>query len=136
MSTVNEEAVRREVGRRIAKLRDQLGMTQGDLAERLGVTRGKVSHWERGFHAPSLAQLIDLGQVLKTRLDRLLVDDLPEPPGGPGLSGAQLERLARHLQGLNEIVTAAQKGPESRKRPQPATPKSTAGPRANSGRGF
>jgi putative transcriptional regulator len=136
MSTVNEGAVRREVGRRIAQLRDRLGMTQEDLAERLGVTRAKVSHWERGGHAPSLAQLIDLGKVLKTRLDRLLVGDLPEPPREPGLSRAQLERLARHLQGLDEIVTAARKGQPGMKKPQPATRKSHAGPRANSGRGF
>ncbi|HEX2222990.1 MAG TPA: helix-turn-helix transcriptional regulator [Thermoanaerobaculia bacterium] len=136
MSTVSEEAVRREVGRRIAQFRDQLGMTQGDLAERLGVTRAKVSHWERGFHAPSLAQLIDLGKVLDTRIDRLLLGDFPEPPREPGLSSVQFERLARHLQGLNEIVTAAQKGPEGMKKPQPAIRRFDAGPRANSGRGF
>lgn len=136
MSTVSEEVVRRDVGRRIARLRDRLGMTQGDLAERLGVTRGRISHWERGSHAPSLAQLIDLGRALQTRVDKLLLGDLPEPPREPGLSGAQLTRLARHLQDLNEIVTTARQQRRGTKEPQPATRKSAAGPLANSGRGF
>jgi transcriptional regulator with XRE-family HTH domain len=41
------------VGRRIAQRRQQLGMTQTDLAQRCGVNAITVSKWERGVVLPS-----------------------------------------------------------------------------------
>lgn len=137
MSTVSEEVVRRELGRRIGKLRVEQGMTQGSLAERLGVTRACLGHWERGFHSPSLAQLIDLREALQTSLDVLIPGGIPDQLADPAFSSAQLERMARHLKGLSEIVTAEQKRRRGARRSQTAAVESdAAGPLANSGKGL
>jgi transcriptional regulator with XRE-family HTH domain len=136
MSTVNEEVVRRELGRRIAQLRARQGMTQGDLAQRLGVKRAGVAHWERGFHAPSLAQLIELGEALDVRLDKLILGGIPDQLGDPGLPGAKLQRMAQHLNALKEIVRTEQKRRGAAERPASATGQTDADPLANSGKGL
>lgn len=136
MSTVNEEVVRRELGRRIAKLRARQGLTQGDLAQRLGVRRACLAHWERGFHAPSLAQLIELGEALDIRLDKLILGGIPEQLGDPGFPMVKLERMAKHLNALKEIVMTEQKRQGAGKRSPPAAGQSDAGPLANSGKGL
>lgn len=136
MSTVNEEVVLREVGRRIAKLRSRHGMTQEELAERLGVSRSRLSHWERGSNPPSLTQLIDLREALQTSLDVLIPGGIPDQLADPAFSSAQLERMARHLKGLSEIVTAEQKRRRGARRSQTAAGESDAGPLANSGKGL
>lgn len=50
---------------RILSLRDQLGLTQTDLAERLGVSFATVNRWENGHNKPShkcWARIIELSQ--------------------------------------------------------------------------
>lgn len=132
MSKVDEVVLLREVGRRIAKLRSDQGRSQEELAGALGVTRACVGHWETGTNSPSLRQLAQLCNVLEVGLERLILGGLPEPSG---FSADQLDRMARYVQSLNEIVTSARKRRRGMKEPQPATRKPDAGPRANSGRG-
>lgn len=57
---------------RFAKVRDELGLTQRQVAESLGITDQTVSNWERGLHPPRLL----LGQV--SRLCVLLGRDVHE----------------------------------------------------------
>lgn len=60
------------VGKQIALLRKEKGLTQNDLGERLGVSFQAVSKWERGETLPDTALLPDLAAVLETSIDRIL----------------------------------------------------------------
>jgi transcriptional regulator with XRE-family HTH domain len=57
---------------RIAKLRDELGLNQTDVAERLEVTSTLVSHWETGLARPEITLLPNLAKVLGTTVDHLI----------------------------------------------------------------
>lgn len=72
-----EEELRRELGRRIVRRREELGWSQNELSRRLGVPRSRVSRWESGAHAPSLDGLRELSGVLGITADELLTGDDP-----------------------------------------------------------
>lgn len=54
-----------QLGRRIARLRSELGWTQQDLADRLGVSRAAVSHLEAGLNVPSERTVTILAGLFK-----------------------------------------------------------------------
>jgi len=56
----------------IRKLREQRGMTQGQLAERAGVSREYVARLEAGRYDPSLSTLEKLAKALKVDVAKLL----------------------------------------------------------------
>jgi transcriptional regulator with XRE-family HTH domain len=53
------------LGRRIADLRQKLGLTQQDLADRLAVSRVAVSHLEAGMSIPGERTVVLLAGVFK-----------------------------------------------------------------------
>lgn len=59
------------VGERIAELRKQQNISQGQLAEALDVTRQAVSKWENDQSAPDTLKLIQLADVLDTDVEYL-----------------------------------------------------------------
>ena len=61
-----------KIGKIIALLRSQKGITQAELGERLGVSFQAVSKWERGETLPDVSLLTDLADVLETTVDFLL----------------------------------------------------------------
>jgi len=62
----------RNMGVIISESRQNLKMTQEELAGRLGVTAQAVSRWERGVGLPDVGILTGLCQVLQLSGDRLL----------------------------------------------------------------
>lgn len=74
---MSESELRRDLGRRIVRRREELGWSQAELARRLSVPRGRLSKWERGAHAPSLAWLQALSGVLGMTADELLTGHDP-----------------------------------------------------------
>lgn len=62
----------KKVGKAIAMLRRQSGLTQRALAERLGVSDKAVSKWERGVGLPDIGYLRKLAILLDTDTDSLL----------------------------------------------------------------
>lgn len=56
----------------IKERREELGMTQTELAEKVGVDQSSVAYWESGRYLPSTANLLKLSQVLDCSLDRLM----------------------------------------------------------------
>lgn len=46
------DGVKYEIGNRIRKYREKLGISQKELAERIGVSNGRVSNWEQGLNRP------------------------------------------------------------------------------------
>ena len=63
----------REVGRRMAKRRKELGLTQYQVCEKIDVNYKYISNLETGRSAPSLEMLMDICTALKTTPDYLLL---------------------------------------------------------------
>lgn len=61
-----------EMGKRIAALRKQKGLTQQQLADRLNVTNRAVSRWETGEGYPEITLLPALCRALDSSADELL----------------------------------------------------------------
>lgn len=61
-----------QVGKQIAALRKEQGLTQKELAEMLHVTDKAVSKWERGLNFPELMLLEPLAAALNTTVIQLL----------------------------------------------------------------
>lgn len=73
-ATIPESPLLRRLSRNIAKRRNELGLTQAQLAERLDVDSETVSRFERGRHAPSLLTLERLAGLLYTTTGELLAE--------------------------------------------------------------
>lgn len=57
---------------RIKLLRENLGITQSELAKRLGITRSSVNSWEMGLNIPSAQYLVELSRIFKVSTDYIL----------------------------------------------------------------
>ena len=53
-----------EIGNRIRKYREELGISQKQLAEQLGVSNGRVSNWEQGINRPDADMLAEICYAL------------------------------------------------------------------------
>lgn len=60
------------VADKIKSLREQLGLTQSDLAKKLGITRSSVNAWEMGISVPSTQYVVELAGIFKVSTDYLL----------------------------------------------------------------
>ena len=60
------------VADKIKFLREQLGLTQSDLAKKLGITRSTVNAWEMGISVPSTQYVVELAGIFKVSTDYLL----------------------------------------------------------------
>lgn len=60
------------VGKQIASLRLNKGITQSELGERLNVSFQAVSKWERGETLPDVGILTELADILETTVDNIL----------------------------------------------------------------
>ena len=57
------------VADKIKFLREQLGLTQSDLAKKLGITRSSVNAWEMGISVPSTQYVVELAGIFKVSTD-------------------------------------------------------------------
>jgi len=64
-----------KIGRFIAVMRKQQGMTQELLGERLGVTNKTISRWEAGKYMPDIDKLRELSMVLDISVNELLAGE-------------------------------------------------------------
>ena len=64
-------------GTRIRTLRDQLGMTQEELARQLNVSRPAVGTWEQGRAKPRLDKLQQLADLFGVRVSELMGEGEP-----------------------------------------------------------
>lgn len=60
------------ISKRIKKRRNDLGMTQEDLAEKVGVSRVYIGYVEQGRNTPSLEILEKIAKALKVKLSELV----------------------------------------------------------------
>ena len=61
-----------EIGNRIRKYREELGISQKQLAEQIGVSNGRVSNWELGLNRPDADKLAELCVALNVSPSSLL----------------------------------------------------------------
>ena len=70
-----------KLGKFIAKVRTERGITQDELAEKIGVSSGKViSKWECGNNMPDFETLIEISKALKITLYELQICKRIENP--------------------------------------------------------
>lgn len=55
------------MGEKIRILREQIGITQKQLAQAIGVDASAVSFWESGKTQPTVANLVRIAEVLKCK---------------------------------------------------------------------
>ena len=57
-----------EIGSKIKRLRQQLNLSQSELADRCELTKGYISQLENDLNSPSIATLVDILSALGTDL--------------------------------------------------------------------
>ena len=77
-----------DLGKRVRKQRQLIGLTQQELAERIGVSTSFVGHVERGTRKASLETLVALSNALGVGVDYLLAGSLQSSPDEENPSGA------------------------------------------------
>lgn len=66
----------KKIGKLIADLRKQKGMTQQELGDKIGVGFRAVSKWERGLTLPDIGNINELSKILGITSDELLKGEL------------------------------------------------------------
>lgn len=61
-----------EIGKRIRKYRENLELSQKQLAEKIGVSNSRVSNWEQGINRPDADMLAELCVALNVSPSLLL----------------------------------------------------------------
>lgn len=84
-------------GERLAELRAERGITQGQLAEAIGSSQRAISHYETVAEFPPTPVVVELAQVLKVSADELLGLKLP-PKAARSKEDAETRRLWKKFQ--------------------------------------
>ena len=90
---------------RIKQLREQLGLTQSELAKRLGITRSSVNAWEQGISVPSTQFIVELSGLFHVSTDFLLCVEKTESIYTSGLTDKDVllvQNLVSHLRDKNQ----------------------------------
>ena len=82
------------LGERLARLRNQKGLSQDALAEALGVSRQSVSKWETDASIPELDKLVRLSGLFGVSLDELVSGSSPAVPAPSSNIGTVWKRFA------------------------------------------
>ena len=61
-----------QIGKFIAKLRKEQGLTQEQLGEKIGVTNKTVSRWETGVYLPPADAMLALGELFNVSVNEIL----------------------------------------------------------------
>ena len=90
---------------RIKEIREELGMTQIDLADKVGVSRQTIYFLEKGTYNPSLTVSFRISEVLKKPLNEIfyqvpIIKDFIEEQ-----SLKDLKRLADKINREYEVIT-------------------------------
>ena len=67
-----------EIGKQIKKYRNEIGISQDQLAEKIFVSRQTISNWENNKSYPDLRSLLLLSSLFGVSLDKLIKGDLEE----------------------------------------------------------
>lgn len=95
------ESIYALVGKRLAALRKQRGLTQEALSGRAAVSANYLARTEGGYHRANLAKISDIAEALNVSVGSLF-SDVPEPSTSKVLPAllAELEELPKDDQRL------------------------------------
>ncbi len=88
-----------DIGSRLAQLRKEKGITQGELAEILGLSQPMVSDYERGELRLHGELIIEIAKILGTSADELLGIKTDNKKNG----ASKNRRLSRRLQAIDQL---------------------------------
>ena len=94
------------VADRIKFLREQLQLTQTELAKQLGITRSSVNAWEMGISIPSTQYIIRLSSIFSVSTDYLLNVESSATISVRGLTEKDVllvNNLISHLRSKNAV---------------------------------
>ena len=94
------------IGSRIARLREQNGLSQADLAKRMNISRAGVQSWECGENYPSTDNLISLAKIFHVSTDYLLDINATKTVNLDNYSSDEQGIVFRLLQYFDESATA------------------------------
>lgn len=89
------------IGKRIARLRKEKGMSQENLAEKLGVSSQAVSKWENDQSCPDISLLPQLARLLGITADELLTGKSDQVQLLPEKQRKPLEELTLRIRVLS-----------------------------------
>lgn len=72
-----EQRERQRLARRVSRFREELDLTQGELAARVGISRAYIGHIERGRGSLSFPVLLNLARALGVSVGELTDPDEP-----------------------------------------------------------
>ena len=87
---------------KVKALREQLGLTQAEMARRLGLTRSSVNCWEMGLSVPSAGLLIELSKLFHVTTDYLLGVDNGRTIAADNLTEKEIASIVNIIQCLRE----------------------------------
>ena len=124
-----------DLGKKIRAHRDELGLTQAELADKLGLTYSSVSQWESGRATPRTPILRQLADLFNTTVADLMGEDAAEAAisgtsrmvpllgfahmGEPGVVGRAHSCVIGHLRDRARYDRAAAVSPAGRGRRRP-----------------
>lgn len=109
MSLTNPHTSARQVGRRIAQRRRELGLTQQELADRLRIAAAEtISRYERGEREPRISTVARIAEALEMSLLEFLAG-MPDARLLPG--GVPVTRGGRHEGSVTESFAGAWHAP-------------------------
>lgn len=91
---MDDEKLKRQIGRNIAAFRKRMGWTQAELAEKLNYSDKAVSKWERGESVPDVLTMAALADAVGVTVNDLLAD----PNELPAETGAVQQTMDRVVQ--------------------------------------
>ncbi len=62
---------REKLGKKVQKLRENLGYTQEELAEKINISRTHIGHIEQGRKSPSIKLMDKLARIFKVKVSDL-----------------------------------------------------------------
>lgn len=92
------------LGKRIAELRKNKGISQYELAERLGFSRGKLANYEQGSRQPDYETLQQIADYFEVTTDYLLGrSDNPESLNKVIVAGKEIELTPEEFKVFEEL---------------------------------
>ena len=116
ITIAQRRAISKAAGAGIARIRDEVGLTQQQVSEALDIGMEAVSRLERGVVDPSLSRLVELAELFGCGMQELLLPGSPRPTDQAmaiaqeigGLPPKDREALVQIVRHLVELLRAKQ----------------------------